>query len=159
MERYVFDTLHIDNLEYFLKDSLKQIKLDFHVDKELLFWEHHFNGTDFTIYDNGHKKGGTLRFKEGFVRIPETNLLQVYETNEYKEQGPLRGSGGYHRGVVEIPRVVICRLDELHDEELERDGFNSMKEVLPSMLEYYPTIKDSSIVSFYYFGMLTRNGI
>jgi len=124
--------------------------LEFYVDEYLLFWEQHFHDLGFTVYPNGYEKGGTLRYKENIIRVPSNVNLAVYESQEFKQ-------GKNPRGIVQIPKLTICTLDDLTELELLNDDYTSQNEVLPDMKEYYKDIKNSSIVTFYYFGNYFQN--
>jgi len=117
-----------------------------HFDEELLFWAQHFDGLQWATYDNGHRKGGTLRFKTGVVRLPGEPRLLVYETEERKKKRP------FPYATVDIAKVTVCPVEELSQEELFADGFENHDHVVDSMKKYYPTIALDSIVSFYEFG-------
>lgn len=117
----------------------------FYTDTKLLFGAQHFDGKQFATYANGYQKGGTIRFMDGKIRMPASNKLAVYETEDHK-------SGKPPRGIVTIPTFLVTTLDELTEEELNKDGFTSVEDAFRSMRGYYPTIKGWSIISYYVFG-------
>jgi len=113
------------------------------VDKMLLFWEHHFEAFE-TGYPNGYKKEGTIRYKQGMIRLPFGNKLLVYESKEFEE-------GKQPRGIATIESVVITRLKGLTEEEWLKDGFVSQEDLLEQMRGYYPDLSLYSWVSLYKF--------
>jgi hypothetical protein len=135
-----------------LKDELSGLGMPFSVDERLLFWKHHFDEKDpneFTVYANGHKKGGTLRFKDGHIRIPAHPMLRVYESKEYE-------LGYKPRNWVSLDSILVCPAGELSQAELDMDGFLDHDDMIKSMKGYYPKIDMDSIVSFYTFGKIHK---
>jgi hypothetical protein len=127
-------------LQYVLSPEQKPV---IHIDKHLLFWEHHFPALE-KGYPNGYKKTGTIRYKPGHIRMPMGNKLEVFETEEFKKGMPARG-------IVTIDLVVACELKDITEQEWLHDGFISQEEVLLGMKEYYPDITPESVVSHYHF--------
>ena len=132
--------------KYLLKTAVEAVGLPVHFDEELLFWANHFDGKQWSTYDNGVRKGGTLRFKDGFVRLPIEQRLLVYETEERKKDRP------FPRAAVDIVKVTVCPASELSYEELSKDGFVDHEQMLEDMTQYYSAMTAQSIVSFYEFG-------
>ena len=128
-----------------LKERLKPFGLPFYEDSELLFWPHHFDGKSWATYSNGRVKGGTMRFREGLVRIPTANELPTYVTEERKAGLP-------PRAIVQIPGIVVCNAGEFTLEELASDGFFSHEDMMEDMRHYYPNLQSNSVMSFYWFG-------
>ncbi len=89
--------------------------------------------------------GGTIRHHPSLIRIPANIELPVYEAEEYN-------AGKLPRGLVTIPMVVACRLEEVSQLELKLAGFRDHAEALDSMRLHYPDLQKDSTVSFYYFG-------
>ena len=113
-------------------------------DDKLLFWEQHFGEYGWAKYPNGKKKGGTMRFKEGVIRVPTYKQIPVYETNEFKnELNP--------RGLVYLDMLVVAHPGDFTEEELALDGFKSSKQLVKDMRNYYKTLSEDSVLSFYRF--------
>ena len=129
----------------------QEIGLPLHLDDELLFWAQHFDGKNWATYENGARKGGTLRFKQGHVRVPKWPVLPVFESEERKRNRP------FPCAFVEIRDLTMCAVGELTAEEMHKDGFENHAHVVDSMKKYYPTIALDSIVSFYEFGQTVWN--
>jgi hypothetical protein len=117
------------------------------IDKNLLFWPHHFEAFEHG-YPNGHIKGGTIRFKQGCIRVPFGKRLPVYESTEFKQNLP-------PRGIVTIDYVSAAPLCLVIEQEWLRDGFESKEDLLWQMAEYpgryYKELTRYSPVSFYNF--------
>jgi hypothetical protein len=121
-----------------------------HVDKYLLFLgEEHFTALT-GAYPNGYRKTGTIRFKQGHIRLPFGVLLPVYETAEFNKRAP-------PRGIASINYVVACHLRDITEDEWLRDGFNSQEELLEGMKRYYAELSLDSIVSYYKFKWYNPN--
>src|SRR3972149_7141717 len=91
-------------VEPLLKEQLGEVLIGakYFVDDKILFWGQHFDGHDFATYSNGYKKGGSIRYREGFVRIPSHVIIPVYETKEFEASKP-------PRALIEIPKIVVCK--------------------------------------------------
>ena len=129
-------------------DFLKEKKLTFFVDESFDFYSHHFDGNNWVTYPNGRVKAGTLRFRDGLVRIPADRDMRVNETFPHSKKK-------IYRAQVRVPKLVICNLHELTEEELMNDGFSlSIAQVVKSMKGYpgYGSINRNSVVVYYYFG-------
>ena len=114
-----------------------------HIDKMLLFWEHHFDAFK-KGYPNGFKKTGTIRYKKDYVRLPYGAKLPVYGANEFEQ-------GASPRGIVTLDFIIACQLNEITEEEWLHDGFTSQKDLFEGMKAYYPEITPESLVSYYKF--------
>lgn len=145
-----------EQAEHFLKQELSHVisltGLAFKVDNELVFSEDQFgphNG--WAKYANGEVKSATLRYKSGLLRIPHSAILPVYSTKEFElKQNP--------RGKVFIPKIIICKFEELNYAELMADGLQkpngelNLEQAVNAMKEWYPDITSKSIVSYYKLG-------
>jgi hypothetical protein len=114
------------------------------LDDKILFWAHHFNGQDWAVYPNGTKKGGTIRYKEGAIRIPAKQELPVYETKEFQAGKP-------PRAIVTLDKIYVVTAKFIPPELLPLDGYKSTAEMVESMREYYPNMSSESTISFYQF--------
>jgi hypothetical protein len=96
-------------------------------------------------YPNGHFKNGTLRYSPGKLIIPISSRLLAFETTEFNNGMP-------PRRIISLGQVVICPLEELTDDELLDDGFESRKDMLWQMTEmegrYYPDLTPQSTISY-----------
>jgi hypothetical protein len=119
--------------------------LEFYVDEYLCFLEGHFEGDSWVNYGPKHQKSGTMRYKEGVIRIPATDVLPGYETQEYNQ-------GKMPRVLVEIPQLVIANAQDLHKMEIRKAGFRDHDHMIDVLQQSYPTIRKESMVTLYAFG-------
>lgn len=148
--RLKYDIAHLAGKELrdYLTQTLKHLRKDICIDKMLLFHHALFDGNEFVSYDmpDGRQKmEGTIRYRPNIIRMPANIELPAYETDEYNAKKP-------PRGLVTIPAIVVCRLEEISQPELRLAGFKDCAEALEGMRQHYPDLQKDSIVSFYYFG-------
>lgn len=117
--------------------------------------EHHFEHMAWNYesekFPNGFFKTGTIRYKPGHIYVPLAENLLVFESSEFDR-------GERPRGCVQLKYTAVCRLEELTDEEIKRDGFESREDMLYQMTEmkgrYYQDLKPESMISYFAFGGL-----
>jgi len=112
--------------------------------------EHHFEAMAHG-YPNGFQKLGTIRYSPEKIQLPISRTMLVFESSERKE-------GKAPRGFLNIGLVLISPLEELTDEEIYCDGFESKEDMLWQMTKmesrYYQDLTSSSIISYFLFGDL-----
>ncbi len=142
-ERVEYDISSIPaaNVEPFLKESLAPALKEsianwsgeFCVDLNLVFAPDEFDKNKLIQHKGLY---GRLQSIAGTIHIPSSSYLAVYDSFERKKP----------RGLVFIPKIVVCTIDDLLKEELQ-----SEKQFLPGH-----SVLCSSIVSFYSFGDYKR---
>jgi len=151
--RLKYDIAHLSGRELrdFLTEQLRHLHKDTLIEKMLLFHSTLFAGYEFATHsfpDCARKTEGTIRYHPNLIRIPANIELPVYETNEFNAKKP-------PRGLVTIPFIMVCRLEELTLQESRLAGFKDHTEAVDSMRVHYPELQKDSIVSFYHFGEYT----
>ncbi|MFA5887881.1 MAG: hypothetical protein WC852_04180 [Candidatus Nanoarchaeia archaeon] len=114
--------------------------------------EHHFNAMCYNSksepFPNGSFKKGTIRYTPGHIYLPLSQYLLAFESSEFD-------AGKEPRRWIRLKYAAVCPLEELTDEEIMWDGFDSRKDMLYQMTtmegRHYQDLKPKSMVSYFAF--------
>ena len=90
------------------------------------------------------RKVTTIRFREGVVEIPSSDVLPLFKTDDF---GPR--SSPSPTDYVRIGAIRYQRFGDLTQLDAQRDGFESREHMRQALREIYPALADDSWVTIY----------
>ncbi len=120
------------NLEEKVLEDFKGAKIK--IDSALLLYD------KFVLLVQEGKKKATVRYVKDMIRIPESNILPLYETKpEDKDYKKLIGQ-------ISIDKLIIKKIEELTEQDGINDGFSGKDELIRVIKNIYGDISLSELV-------------
>jgi len=91
------------------------------------------------------RKVTTIRYRKGGVEVPKQAVLPLYETPDYRPVSDRKAPAAS----VRVHAIRYQRFGELTEEDAQRDGFNSLPEMLADFKHIYPKLREEDWVTIY----------